>query len=1217
MKRVLLLIAMILLPVSCLGQTGVISGFSNLGGTKVTTQGASSTNYAQGIIPSALITVYLTGTQTLATIQTNSGGPLSNPFYSNASSATAPGGWLFRAATNQGLDVIGSSGLGVPNCTQGLPLCYPQPVALCVDCYPSASFTPVAGVAAVEGASPIDVNNQSGVLCNSGTCNVSCPTCTAGLALQAVPPVSGQNVVLYPNSVTVGGNYVCTGGQPAGSALASSASPFAGSVTRVNSSSTACPANIENQWNVTSLPPYVIASNVTAIYGGFVEQTTCSGYNSNNCGYFSATINGNATYPATSSWPLNTYTTLLCSGAACASFNYSAVQWIVENTSTTNWIGTGPFGGSGTFLPVLFVYYTGTAPPASTQVIVTPPLNYNQSILSLPLPLDAASDTGTSTAYAAYVPGYGFLTPGTQINLFPANTSTSTTPTFQLNSGSILTIVNQTGGALCVGDIHVGNEASLIFDASGYWRLQNPQVCGGAGVSSINSITGPVTLVAGSNVTVTPNTPAAGDIQISSSGGGSGGSSIFPSSFSLNVEGASGDIGLNTQGEVYISAAASGSGYTANATCTVSITGLTATTQPTLGAVVDNSGKVQWSLTYFGKTVTGTGSATVSGCGSGTGASATLTPYTSCGSNCGYYANPYAKIATTLPAMSGKVSTFTNYAVSGTTVAQALARFASNGYATVCAGTHEWFLLGAGIAYNSIVNSGLTAVQTYAQWVDLAHELRNAGCTVIASTIWQFGGTANNTATPAQQTQFLQFNQLIRTGIQGFGSLGAYADYDYCVDLGAVTQTNRDTVFWSQYLGGDSHPTSAGHEMLAQAMNADLYTGSCTSTTSPFSFYYPDNNWLANSASNYTGVVQNTNTSGYGTTDYWDAAGNRVLGVGVGNSGVASPFTSSALINVEDSAYPLYLAWNNNVEESFDTSGNVKITPSGSGNFYLPNIAAASGQHYAVQVDQNGIITNTGASPSGGSSVTVNSGSILGTANLNATTPAAPGGDVNCTWQASGSNVSCYVPSSGGTSTNVAPYATKSGSTFYDGMGYAAVQPGSLSWINSVTPTTVTQGTNGNWIITTNGTNTNYFTTASAAASVETALNYLCVTVNCGGGPYLYDSTNSHLWQLTLAYATSCGTSVLFQEWNYSGSGNPSFNTSSTWGCLETSYGVMPHLKVSVSGSTLTYSISLDGGQHFMAIGTQTGIGTISAGGVVYSDKGTITELNLMSMALN
>src|ERR1035437_3923556 len=127
-KKILFILALLLCPQSVLGQVGALQGTSTMGGISATTQGAQSSNKLQGVIPAAKISIYLTGTQTL-----------SNPFYSNASNAVNPGGYIAFASTNIGYDVVASSGQGTPNCTTG-PLCYTQPVTLCKDCFPSSQF---------------------------------------------------------------------------------------------------------------------------------------------------------------------------------------------------------------------------------------------------------------------------------------------------------------------------------------------------------------------------------------------------------------------------------------------------------------------------------------------------------------------------------------------------------------------------------------------------------------------------------------------------------------------------------------------------------------------------------------------------------------------------------------------------------------------------------------------------------------------------------------------------------------------------------------------------------------------------------------------------------------------------------------------------------------------------------------------------------------------
>jgi hypothetical protein len=83
------------------------------------------------------VTVFLTGTQTKATIFSSpSGAPLSNPFTANASTSPDPGGWIFWAAQGAAYDIVMSGGIA--------PNVYPNPITL----------TGVALGSAVGGSEP-------------------------------------------------------------------------------------------------------------------------------------------------------------------------------------------------------------------------------------------------------------------------------------------------------------------------------------------------------------------------------------------------------------------------------------------------------------------------------------------------------------------------------------------------------------------------------------------------------------------------------------------------------------------------------------------------------------------------------------------------------------------------------------------------------------------------------------------------------------------------------------------------------------------------------------------------------------------------------------------------------------------------------------------------------------------------------------------------------
>ena len=68
--------------------------------------------------------------------------------------------------------------------------------------------------------------------------------------------------------------------------------------------------------------------------------------------------------------------------------------------------------------------------------------------------------------------------------------------------------------------------AQVTVDAQGIVTGASDVALTAAGVSSLDSITGAVSLVAGSNVTITDNSPGAGQITIAATGGGGSGSEI-------------------------------------------------------------------------------------------------------------------------------------------------------------------------------------------------------------------------------------------------------------------------------------------------------------------------------------------------------------------------------------------------------------------------------------------------------------------------------------------------------------------------------------------------------------------------------------------------------------------------------------------------------------------------------------------------------------------
>jgi len=533
-KKTLLTLALLLFPLSVLGQTGALQGTSTLGGISATTQGAQSSNKLQGVIPAAKISVYLTGTQTLATLTSDGTHSLSNPFYSNASSAVNPGGFIAFVPTNTGYDVVASSGQGTPNCTTG-PLCYTQPVTLCKDCFASSQFV-APGVVSITGAhGPItctggscDITGQSAVLQHNGTnlpdqalldfldAAPSLPAgytpvtfsndgagglggyvpptnISAGFETQIVPPITGQYVFVPATSHSITQN--------SGSVTATniSASMYLGTGSSFEIDDTVV-------WSTFTLPSYVIAANVTAVYAVAVSSQT-------NYFLYNSILNGpgqgmtpalscdgqGLTGAGTSGWPNQQVTTLTpLTGTT-----------IVGSTCTAH-IGANYSGGGNMIVPKVgyLVYYTGSAPPTDNNVIVAPPLTLNADshTLALSIPFDVAVDTGSVNAYSISLPWASFQ-PGIMVRMLVAHQSTSTTPTLVFNGNAPQTIVGPTGLALVSGDLKIAFPANLQWNGTN-WVLLNPHVSAGAG--SLSGMTAGQVPIAATATTVTSSKALAG-----------------------------------------------------------------------------------------------------------------------------------------------------------------------------------------------------------------------------------------------------------------------------------------------------------------------------------------------------------------------------------------------------------------------------------------------------------------------------------------------------------------------------------------------------------------------------------------------------------------------------------------------------------------------------------------------------------------------------------
>ena len=134
---------------------GAVNGFCNAGAVVAKVQGISSTNYLQGISPLCKVSVYFTGTTTLAPIySTGTGTVLGNPFTANTN-----GSWLFFATGNTGYDVIFNG--GVPALSSPPPLIDVVPSMVTTSGSTTDYITSYAQFAQDEGKGAFDQNSQT------------------------------------------------------------------------------------------------------------------------------------------------------------------------------------------------------------------------------------------------------------------------------------------------------------------------------------------------------------------------------------------------------------------------------------------------------------------------------------------------------------------------------------------------------------------------------------------------------------------------------------------------------------------------------------------------------------------------------------------------------------------------------------------------------------------------------------------------------------------------------------------------------------------------------------------------------------------------------------------------------------------------------------------------------------------------------------------------
>lgn len=201
-----------------------------------------------------------------------------------------------------------------------------------------------------------------------------------------VPPVAGQYVLVYPSAATLtqGGTGPCSvgGPEPTGSVTAV-ANGVNGSTQVTNGP---CGNTISNNsWGVQfsgfSLPGFVTPSNVTAVYAVAISsvQNQTGGVLFGPTG-FTSTGAATSLYPsginANSSYSMrNTSTSTSITGSTLSS--------AIISVQTSRSVGVNSEAVINVTLVAFAVYYTGSAPPNTSGIIVEPPLFYNSALNQL------------------------------------------------------------------------------------------------------------------------------------------------------------------------------------------------------------------------------------------------------------------------------------------------------------------------------------------------------------------------------------------------------------------------------------------------------------------------------------------------------------------------------------------------------------------------------------------------------------------------------------------------------------------------------------------------------------------------------------------------------------------------------------------------------------------------------------------------------------------
>lgn len=251
--------------------------------------------------------------------------------------------------------------------------------------------------------------------------------------------------------------------------------------------------------------------------------------------------------------------------------------------------------------------------------------------------------------------------------------------------------------------------------------------------------------------------------------------------------------------------------------------------------------------------------------------------------------------------------------------------------------------------------------------------------------------------------------------------------------------------------------------------------------------------------------------------------------------------------------------------------------------------------------------------PAGTNGTNGTNGAISTIYNSGSALPVQPylnfvnGGCVN---NSGATRTDCTFSSSGSTVTALPPYL-EIGSTLYipaDNM-YLATLPSFGAWGQiGTTAFTPTSGSNGDVSLITTAA-TSWLTAPTQTTSIEAVFGDTLSSGSNAVGIFAYDSTNNDIIVIGEQFANPPNLVVL----RYTCASPCNSTVNPAYSATLTTYFTLrqpAHLKISISGTTLTPSISMNGGQTFYALPTVT-VGTISKLGIT-SATGAVDALSVV-----